>query len=127
MMTKFLIQLSIFSLVVGAVLYAVQLFNPDYLHVHAAYVQIMSFLLTLLTFFITAKTLDTENFANGVMGGMGLRLFVALIGIMGYLYVVNHQPILFVFTAFGIYFSYLIFEIVSLLAILRRNSSNKGQ
>ncbi len=126
-MLNFSIRITVLSAVMAALLYALWWLNPSYLHVHAFYIQLTAFLLTLLTFWLTMKTLNTEQFSNGVMGGMSIRLFTALGGIMAYLYFVNHEPILFALTAFGIYFSYLCFEIVSLLAILRRNSSNTGQ
>lgn len=121
---NFLKHLGILSLGVAAVITVLYFTVPNIIHPHIWGIQGFLILMSLATYPMVKRTMNTENFSNGIMGSTGIRLFGSLIAMMIYLFTVKVQPVLFAFSFFILYFLYVGFEIRTLLSNLRENSES---
>ncbi|MBX0292723.1 hypothetical protein K3G63_19920 [Hymenobacter sp. HSC-4F20] len=125
-MKPFLQSYLLFCLLLGFVLYAVySQFGPRIVHPFTGYTFGFFFLLTLLTYWVTAKMVqrNAQNFMVAYFGGMVARLLLSLTLVLVYLLLgygrETSSQWAFLGSFFVLYFLFTGFEVWSVLTNLR--------
>ncbi|MCC5945813.1 MAG: hypothetical protein JJT94_12845 [Bernardetiaceae bacterium] len=122
MKREFSIRFILVTIAVAIAIFAFTQLFESYTHPHIWYIFAYCASLSFLSFLLTARGMQSQDFANYGMASTGLRLFLSVGVIVTYLMKVGESPLLFAVTFFILYFFYMGFEILALLANLRQNS-----
>ena len=125
-MKSFLRPYLLFSLLLSFILYALySQFGPRFVHPFTVYTFGFFFLLTLLTYWVIARLVqsDAQNFMVAYMGSMVARLLLSLTLVLVYLFTGGRHEgsgrWAFLGSFFLLYFLFAGFEVWSVLSNLR--------
>lgn len=123
---RFLIFISLISLIIGTTAYFVELYTYNYEILVPKFWLLFSFLLgiTILAYIVSMNGISKggENSIFIIMGVATLKLLLCMGLVLAYLLKFEVNSIVFVIEFFSLYFSFTSFEVYALLCNLRHQN-----
>lgn len=119
---KFILRLTIISLIAGIAAYLLDLFLPDgFITPALPYLFILFYVITALAHYVLLKitTLNPGKFVSYYMLATFLKLLNYLIVIVVYVFYVKKGVLPFILAFFALYIVYTVFEVVTILSQTR--------
>ncbi len=119
--TKFIFSSIIFSLIISAIAFTINVYKPTYINTYFYYLQYLFLAITVASFMLLNKnpSQDGLDYINKFFIAKGLKIIFSAIIIILYINIIEVNKISFIFNLFAIYLTYTAFEIKMLLANLR--------
>jgi len=127
-MNRYLVKLLIATVALLAVLFGLSFIEePKIIHAYAYYMVVFMSFLVFFSHQLHQKGLndqDPQQFTMFFMGGLSAKMLIALLVITVFLFVLKDEKVAFAMNFLAIYFYYTIFEVVTLLTILKRKKAD---
>jgi len=125
---KFIIQLFVFSAVIGLIAYGLTFILPENYFspvIPFLFPFFISITVIIYNFLIKSSEKKFNNFVNRFMMTTFIKLFVYLIVLIAYVFTHKQDAVPFIFAFFILYLAYTVFDVIILLKYTNNEKSNQ--